>query len=155
MFEEKHWCSTYLLLSPLNSDFDFEQAAFDPADFRIEGYFTLSSKAIHFGENVSEEMIHAMFDWSENVSEQCSAIMIGHLGKYVDEPDGYVSCLSGPEILSAAVGVVAEINEMVPVTNIVLECDIENKKVQKIYTDYGFDYLQNNGELNMYLMKTY
>ena len=44
LFEERHWCSTYLL---------FNKEKYIKQEFRIEGYFTLSNKALFISDEVS------------------------------------------------------------------------------------------------------
>ena len=84
--------------------------------------------------------------------------MIGQLGKYVEHENGrspgYTSRLNGSDILQEAISVIAKINKLVPVTNVILECDKEHTKVQQIYEQYGFRALQEENSLIMYLLKT-
>lgn len=91
-YYKKHWCSTYLVLTNSSCDFDENADNFNLSDFRIEAYFTLVNKAIRFGKDVSDDVRTLMFDGSEHISDHCSSIMIGQLGKYIS--DDYISPLS-------------------------------------------------------------
>lgn len=142
-FELRGWATTYLLL---NSD------DFDDGVLTVEGYFSLTHKAVIFDDDVSGSMRNRLTGTKR--AESQSFVLIGQLGKHMESlDDGSIAAsdLTSQELLNDAIGVVSKASDYIICRNIIIECkDID--KVRQIYRDYGFAELQFDGELHtMYL----
>lgn len=142
-FEIRGWATTYLLL---NGD-DFENGI-----LTVEGYFSLTHKAVIFDEDVSGSMRNKLTGTKR--AESQSFVLIGQLGKYmnkIDKENIVSSKLTSQELLDDAMGIVSKSSDYIICRNVIIECkDID--KVRQIYRDYGFSELQFDGDLHtMYL----
>lgn len=142
-FEKRGWATTYLVL---NED-DFENGK-----LHIEGYFSLSHKAVLFDDVVS-------ITTRKKISGTKKAdihpfVLIGQLGKNITKnEDGTFSYseISSKDLLDDALSIIQQSSEFIVNRNIIIECK-SIEKVQKIYSNYGFVELQFDGELHtMYL----
>lgn len=134
-FEERKLCNTYLLI-------DEER----DVDKRVEGYFTLSFKVYEF-KKISNNMKKRLCNGFTNKAS-IPVILIGQLGKYVDDDNKNYGCTSANELLDIAFSLVDEVTQRVPCSCVLLECkdDDERKKLQSIYVDYGFEEIcRDNG----------
>ncbi len=134
-FVERRWCSVYLIL---------DENCFDNGFLNIQTYFTLSHKTF-IPQNASKERIKATSGFKH--SESVHFVLIGHLGKYIERVDNEkynTACISSAEILDYAFEIIRDANELIPCRCVLVECS-DNKKVQKMYTDYGFMFFQNDG----------
>lgn len=127
-FEERKLCNTYLLI-------DEER----DKDKRIEGYFTLSFKVYEF-KGISNSMKKRLCNGFSNRAS-IPVILIGQLGKYVDEYNENYGCTSANELLDMAFSIIEEVTQRVPCSCVLLECkvDEDKEKLQSIYLDYGFE----------------
>lgn len=134
-FLERGWCSVYLIL---------DEEAFNRGKLKIDAYFTLSHKAL-ISETVSKNKVKdtAGFKGAGSVH----FVLIGQLGKYIEQlEDGHISSseITSEEILNDAFEVIRASSNLIPCRCVLVECS-ENKKVQKVYTDYGFSPFQYDG----------
>lgn len=152
IYENRHWCSTYVLV---------DESRFINGDIWIEGYFTLSHKVIEISETVSNNLRKRISNGLKKDDNFIHMILIGQLGKYVDEKDCVFSDISATDILDKAFEIIEEVNERIVSRCVMLECrkcletDTEEskekrQKLHKIYSDYGFKALQDDGELTQY-----
>lgn len=142
-FEVRGWATTYLLL---NGD------DFDNGILNIEGYFSVTHKAVIFDEDVSGSTRNKLTGTKR--AESQSFVLIGKLGKYmnkIDEENIVSSKLTSQELLDDAMSIVSKSSDYIICRNVIIECkDID--KVRQIYRDYGFSELQFDGDLHtMYL----
>ena len=152
MFESRHWCSTYVLV---------DEDRFANGDSWIEGYFTLSNKVIEISDTVSNNLRKRISNGLNKDDNLMHMILIGQLGKYVDESTATSSEVSAMELLDKAFEIIEEVNERIVSRCVMLECrncsetdkkeEMESRqKLHKIYIDYGFKPLQDDGELTQY-----
>lgn len=142
-FEVRGWATTYLLL---NGD------DFDNGILNIEGYFSVTHKAVIFDEDVSGSTRNKLTGTKR--AESQSFVLIGQLGKYmekIDEETIVASELTSQELLDDAMSIISKSSDYIICRNIIIECK-PIEKVQQIYRDYGFAELQFDGDLHtMYL----
>lgn len=152
-YEKRHWCSVYVIV---NSE------RLHSGELWIEGYFTLSHKVVEINYPISNTLrkrIHGGIDKKENVVHM---ILIGQLGKYIDENNGIESNLSGHQLLDYAFEVIEEAHERITSRCVMLECkksqeaktveEAEGReKLQQIYADYGFTIFDDSEELTKFL----
>lgn len=142
-FEKRGWASTYLLLN--------EEALFC-GEIKIEGYFSLTHKAVFFDTGVSKSTRNKISGHKE--TETHSFVLIGQLGKsIIHNTDGSVTAseLTSKNLLDDAINIIRQSSEYIICRNVIVECK-PIEKIQKIYSDYGFNELQFDGELHtMYL----
>ncbi len=142
-FEKRGWASTYLLMNTK----DFEEGVLN-----IEGYFSLTHKAVIFNLEVSGSTRNKLAGTKK--AESQSFVLIGQLGKHIDlKEDGTceVSELTAKELLDDAMGIIGKSSEYIICRNIIIECK-PIEKIQEIYRNYGFSELQFDGGLHtMYL----
>ena len=87
-------------------------------------------------------------------------ILIGQLGKYIDESTNTISSISATELLDKAFEIIEEVNERIVARCVMLECRkclekdmVDAKKRQNLhenYIAYGFKPLQDDGDLTQY-----
>ena len=151
MYEERHWCSTYVLVN---------EERFMSGDTWIEGYFTLSNKVIEIGEKVSNNLRKRISNGLKKDDNFMHMILIGQLGKYIDESTNTISSISATELLDKAFEIIEEVNERIVARCVMLECRkclekdmVDAKKRQNLhenYIAYGFKPLQDDGDLTQY-----
>lgn len=151
-YENRHWCSTYVLV---------DEERFVNGETWVEGYFTLSNKVIEISDTVSNTQRKKISNGFKKEDNFVHMILIGQLGKYVDNSTMTSSSISGKEILDKAFEIIEEVNERITSRCVMLECrkcletDTEEEKtsrqkLHKLYIDYGFKPLQDDGELTQY-----
>lgn len=132
-FEKRGWATTYLLLS---------KEAFDNGVIFIEGYFSLTHKAVLFNDVVS---LSSRKKISGNKSAEIeSFVLIGQLGKRIEQSeDGTLNCsqLSAFDLLSDAISIIEQSSDYIICRNIIIECK-PIEKIKHIYEDFGFADLQ-------------
>ena len=136
-FVHRGWCSVYLIL---------DGSAFDAGRIEISAYFTLSHKSL-IPSGASKSKIKNASGFAAATS--IHFVLIGQLGKHIEKSeDGrYISAsISAGEILDYAFEIICASNDLIPCRCALVECS-DNKKVQKVYTDYGFSEFQHDGEL--------
>ena len=142
-FELRGWATTYLILN---------RSCFENGQIYIEGYFSVTHKAVIFEEEVSGSLRNKLA--GSKRAESQSFVLIGQLGKYIEKKeDGtYVSSeLTSQELLDDAMAIINKSSEYIICSNVIIECK-PIEKIQKIYRDYGFVELQFDGDLHtMYL----
>ena len=142
-FEKRGWASTYLLLN---------EEALLSGEIKIEGYFSLTHKAVFFDTEVSRSTRNKITGAKE--AETHSFVLIGQLGKsIVHNEDGSTtpSPITSKNLLDDAFNIIRQSSEYIICRNVIVECK-SIEKIQKIYSDYGFNELQFDGELHtMYL----
>lgn len=152
LYEDRHWCSTYILV---------DEERFANGETWIEGYFTLSNKVIEISDTVSNNLRKRISNGLKKDDNFMHMILIGQLGKHVDKDTLTCSSISAKEILDKAFEVIEEVNERIVSRCVMLECrkcletdpeeEIESRqKLHKLYIDYGFKPLQDDGELTQY-----
>jgi len=158
LFERRHWCATYLLI-------DAEKLANN--ELFIEGYFTLSNSLLHVSKDlsISKTFTKKLFDGLDGGASNTHVVLIGQLGKYIDEssnPPVYGKT-SMKELLDEAVLIVQQINEKIPSRKILLECkeaEIEatdemrqkRLKLHLQYQNYGFKMLCKRNHWVQYVL---
>ena len=144
-FERRGWATTYLLLSEV----DFEQGV-----LRIEGYFSLTHKAVLFNSDVSLSLRKKLTGVKKSTIE--SFVLIGQLGKrigYYSNGEYDESTINAEEIIDDAIAVIQMSSKYIINKHVIVECK-PIQKVKQIYTDYGFSDLQyskNEGLHTLYL----
>ena len=134
-YENRNWCRTYLIL---------DEKAFIDGEIRIEAYFTLSHKTLTAPETISNSLAKRLN--SGIIKETIPFVLIGQLGKRIVSESDF-SFITAREILDYAFEVIYASHELIPCTNVLVECRDELKK---IYTDYGFSFFQNDGHFNQF-----
>lgn len=132
-FEKRGLATTYLLLS---------REAFGNNQIKIEGYFSLTHKAVIFAKEVSRTARQKLTGKKDATSR--SFVLIGQLGKYIcKNKDGSISCssLSAKEILDDALTIIQNASDYIICRNVIVECKPIDK-VKNIYQTYGFTDLQ-------------
>ena len=144
-FERRGWATTYLLLSEV----DFEQGV-----LRIEGYFSLTHKAVLVNSDVSLSLRKKLTGVKQSTIE--SFVLIGQLGKrigYYSNGEYDESTINAEEIIDDAIAVIQMSSKYIINKHVIVECK-PIQKVKQIYTDYGFSDLQyskNEGLHTLYL----
>ena len=144
-FETRGWATTYLLLS---------QEAFDNGELKIEGYFSLTHKAVVFADEVSLSARNKLT--GSKVAQTESFVLIGQLGKSIILNEDGTFCaseLSATELLNDAVGIIQKSSDYIISRNIIIECK-PIEKIKNIYETYGFtdlQYAEQDGLHTLYL----
>jgi len=99
---------------------------------KLIAYFTLSLKALEFGEGVSKSAIKSIDGFNKNAAST-PVILIGQFGK--DKHDAQE--IRGSVLLDICMGYVYEIHNLVG-SRIVLVESANNEKVTAFYKDNGF-----------------
>ncbi len=123
----------YLLLS---------RKEFDHNKLKIEGYFSLTHKAVIFAGNVSLSARKKLAGSKKAQTE--SFVLIGQLGKNISLSDDGTICaskLSAKELLDDAIRIIQYSSNYIICRNIIIECK-PIKKIKDIYESYGFTDLQ-------------
>jgi len=142
-FETRGWATTYLLLS---------QEAFESGILKIEGYFSLTHKAVVFADEVSLSARNKLT--GSKVAQTESFVLIGQLGKNISlNEDGTYSSseLTATELLNDAVGIIQQSSNYIISRNIIIECK-PIEKIKNIYETYGFTDLQYDEEDELYTL---
>jgi hypothetical protein len=133
-FQERGWSSVYLM---------FNEEKFINGQFFIEAYFTLSHKAMLLNDTVSKTQRKKIFSGLTLPAVSCAHfVLIGHLGKNIG--GGYRSEITSEEILDSAFEVILKSKELITFDCVLVECK-NIKGLLKIYENYGFKYLQDDG----------
>lgn len=138
-YEERGWCSVYLLM---NEEFLSQKK------FKVEAYFTLSHKSVYLQDDISGNMRRQVGRFKEDTN--IHFVLIGQLGKhiYIDEnctTNNHISEISANEILDRAFEIIGKAHELITCKCVLVECN-DSVKVHQVYYDYGFKYLQHDGE---------
>jgi hypothetical protein len=123
---------TYLLL-------DEEQIYNENEKFRILGYFSVSTKAVQIDGKLPKSQIQKFDGMSKN-AEIIDCYLIGQVGKN----DLYKQEINGKTILDSAMDILEEAKSLIG-RRVVLVESVDDEKVLKFYTDYGFteiDYIE-------------
>lgn len=142
-FEKRGWATTYLLLSC---------EYFDRGILRVEGYFSLTHKAVVFGGGVSLSSRNRIT--GNKRAETESFVLIGQLGKRIETADDgseITSDISGVELLNDAMSIIQQSSDLIICRNIIVECK-PVRSVKKIYEDYGFSDLQYDEEEKLHTL---
>lgn len=142
-YENRGWCSVYILAD----EEKLEQAK----ELFVDGYFTLSNKVIRLSDSVSGTKKRKLFSGLKKKDDYLHFILIGQLGKYVDEDnvESVYGATSATEILDKAFEIIYQVKERITCNCVLVECKNE-PKVRKIYEDYGFRELQEDDGLIQY-----
>lgn len=141
-FESRGWATTYIFLNA---------ERLKAGELFIEGYFSLSHKAVIFSNSVSGASKSKIA--GTKMSETASFVLIGQLGKYMDTSSSpaFKSELSSENILTEAMNIIRCSSDYIVCRNVLIECK-PIEKIQKIYSDFGFKELQyEDGLHSMYL----
>lgn len=152
-FEDRRWCSTYVMLD--------EEMFASRQELHIEGYFTLSNKVVRLQDGVSNNQRKKLNGGMAKAGNFIHAILIGQLGKYIDEDEKTISSLSANQLLDEAFELIGEVNERIATRVVILECRrsletdakemVEKRQnLHKLYQDYGFKVLQERKDLTQY-----
>lgn len=120
---------------------------------KIEGYFSLTHKAVLFADDVST-LKRVRLAGTKRAETQ-SFVLIGQLGKYLEKADDgreITSELTSKEILDDVLSIIAKSSDYIVCRNIIIECK-PIAKIQEIYGDYGFSELQFDGKLHTMYFK--
>lgn len=142
-FLERGLCSIYLLLNG---------ELFESGTLFVEAYFTLSHKSLIADESMSRSAIKRYGRFA--TARTLDFVLIGQLGKWVIENDDGTyqrSSVTSTEILDLAFEVIRSASDLIPCKYVLVECSNE-EKVKKAYTNYGFNFFQNDGRHNQYCM---
>lgn len=153
-YENRRWCSTYVMVN--------EETFTSQQSLQIEGYFTLSNKVLYLQDGVSKTIRKKLANGLLKTDDHFHVILIGQLGKYINLESHMVSDISAKQLLDEAFEIVEEVKERITTRAVLLECrpylDTNSKdefeqrqKLHKIYTDYGFVFLQNSEGLTQYI----
>ena len=138
-FELRGWATTYLL---------FNKEAFSEGKLLVDGYFSLTHKALSFQQDVSNSLRNRLT--GSKKSETHAFVLLGQLGKYIAETENGTfvsSSLTAKEMLDEAFGIIEQASSLIVDRNIIIECK-PIEKIQQIYRDYGFTELQFDGQLH-------
>lgn len=147
-FVTRKWCAVYLLIN--------ETEFVSKHQLVIEGFFTLSIKSFKISSTVSKNKKKKLFKGINNNCEDIPAILVGQLGKHIDESNHSVSLTNMSELLDYAIDIIIQINKAIPCNLIILECkkyineDDERIKLHNSYKNYGFDELQEDEDSIQY-----
>ena len=134
-FIDKSLCSVYLIL---------DEDKFDEGLLVVDAFFTLSHKSL-ISNGISKTKIQRISGGFKH-AEALHFVLIGQLGKHIyRQKDGeYNSAnISSAEILDFAFDIIKASSNLIPCRFVLIECS-KNEKVQKVYTDYGFQLLQED-----------
>lgn len=126
-FKENKRCNTFLLINENN---------------RIEGYFTLSLKILSFDKKVSKTLRKKLNNGFDTNS--IPVILIGQLGKYIDQEKNEYGDTSAEDLLFYAIQVIEEINKLVPCRCVLIECAKDRKKLKELYVSLGFTEIEGD-----------
>lgn len=143
-YEERGWCSTYVLVN--ENKLEKEKQLF------IEGYFSLSNKVIELSSSISKRKKKKLFNGLDKNDEYMHFILIGQLGKYIDEDSSKLvsEVISGKELLDQAFEIIFQVKERIVCSCVLIECK-DAVKIRRIYEDYGFQELQKEDGLVQYI----
>ena len=122
------------------------QDAFENGKLKIEGYFSLTHKAVVFGEDVSLSARNKLTGSKKSKTE--SFVLIGQLGKSISHNDDGTCCaseLSAKELLDDAIRIIQQSSNYIISRNVIIECK-PIPKIKNIYETYGFTDLQYDDE---------
>lgn len=132
-FEKRGWATTYLILS---------KEEFDKGSLFIEGYFSLTHKAVVFDNSVSLSSRKKLA--GSKKAEIESFVLIGQLGKRMEQnEDGTISAseITAVDLLNDALSIIEHSSDYIVCRNIIIECK-PISKIKNIYEKYGFTDLQ-------------
>lgn len=141
-FELRGWASTYLCLS---------QEALSHGVISIEGYFSLTHKAVVFDDDVSLSARKKIAGTKGAETE--SFVLIGQLGKRISDEATSPVNLTAHDLLSDAMMIISASSDYIVARNVLIECK-PIPKVKEIYQKFGFTDLQydeQNGLHTLYL----
>lgn len=141
-YQRRRLCAVFLLL---------DEAELQQGRLWIEAYFTLSHKCLlsdTVGTTVKNKQAVTGGFRKKKVLE---FVLIGQLGKYYAHCANQIcsSKVTGEEILECAFELVRKASAIIPNRCVLVECSDE-PKVRHVYEQYGFFFLQNDGEHNQY-----
>lgn len=145
-FEKRGLATTYLLLA---------KDKFENGVLFIEGYFSLTHKAVIYQESVSLTSRKKLSGNKKTETE--SFALIAQLAKRmeINEEGNLISSeLTSSELLNDAIQIIEESSEYIICRNVMIECK-PIEKVKSIYEKFGFTDLQKskNGELHTLYLK--
>ena len=145
-FEKRGRATTYLL---------FSKEKFENGDLFIEGYFSLTHKAVIYKESVSLSSRKKISGNKKTETE--SFALIAQLAKRMERKDDgneVISELTSEELLNDAMRIIEESSNYIICRNVMIECK-PIEKVKNIYEKYGFHDLQKskNEELHTLYLK--
>lgn len=153
-YEKRHWCSVYLLVNT-------EQLIQEKGIF-VEGYFTLSHKVFLLQDNVSNNVRKKLFNGVMKDDDYLHTVLIGQLGKYIDQGNCECSDITMGDLLDKAINIITYADTLIPCRCVLLECrdyheeesDFEDrKKLHSKYIDYGFKAIQKSEDLIQYVKR--
>ena len=145
-FEIKGLSTTYLLLS---------KEKFKSGEIFIEGYFSLTHKAVIFEESVSANRRKTIS--GSKTKETESFALIAQRAKRIEHTTyGEImsSELNVNDLLNDAMGIIEKSSKYIVCRNVIIECK-PVEKIKNLYEKYGFTDLQKgkNGELHTLYLK--
>lgn len=145
-YEKRNWGRTYLFLN--NS---IEKLLKREENFKIEGYITLSFKGVNYPEEISNNLkkkINKGLNKKINPQDCFPALLIGQLGKYIDED--YISFLRGKDMLELAFYLTRQADIIAPLNCVILDTR-KNEKINKFYEENGFKLLNKEEEFDTFI----
>jgi len=128
-YEKRNKSRTYLIL---------DEKRLYQNEIIILGYFTLSLKALSFGDNVSKSKIKSIDGFSKDI-RMTATILIGQFGK----DQNNAKDIDGSNLFSECLKIVYEIHDRVGNRIVLLECN-NFDKIINFYEKNGFEILQNS-----------
>lgn len=143
MYENRRICSTYIV-----ADAD----ALKHHILNIEGYFTLSHKVLELDSSLSNQKRKKLFHGFNKSSNAIPVVLIGQLGKYIDDQNKKYGHVTGTELLDEAFSIIYQVSKKIVCTCIMLECEeADNLRLHQFYQDYGFYPLQKRAQYIQYI----
>ena len=144
-FDKKDICRTYIIV---------DTSALKRKEIIIEAYFTLSYKALNFDTSVSRTRREKIT--RDRDAEVYCFVLIGQLGKYInesDKPDSRVSLISLHQIMDYACEIILANHRHIPCRAILVEIkkpDID-EKLRHAYKTCGFKEFQDDENFYQYI----
>ena len=142
-YEKRGWATTYLLL---NED------KFKNGELFIEGYFSLTHKAVVFNDMASLSSRKKLSGKKSTQTE--SFVLIGQLGKrieYTEDGTTNSSQLTATDLLNDAMAIIEQSSNYIVSRNVIIECK-PVQKIKEIYENYGFADLQYDEQRKLHTL---
>lgn len=121
-----------------------DESAWENGEISIQAYFTLSHKSIVIPMNnkkISKTQRDSIM--KNRKAETLQFVLIGQLGKYINNNSFISTELTGEEILNAAKEVIYSASELIACRAVLVECE-DKEKINKFYETNGFKFLQKD-----------
>lgn len=144
LYESRRLCTTYIFA---------DKEMLEKKQLKVEGYFTLSHKILELSSSISKNKKKKLFHGFSESSNAVPVILIGQLGKYIDEEHNVYGKVSGKELLDEAFAIITQASDKIVCTCVMLECEnANNAKLHEFYKNYGFEALQQRDKYIQYIL---